>query len=282
LTEACQPEASEAMSVERPALSAMAIALAATLTAADAHAQAPRDCDGRSAGPAAVARVIDGRSFVLADGRDVRLAAIETVLPVPGDEDEARVAAALAAKAALEALLLDREIEVSVTGAGADRYSRLTAYVFAPTPAGEVLVQRELVAAGHALVSPVAASPCRRFLQAAEREARARGSGLWGAPYSAIKQAADPADILADQGRFALVQGKVASVRERAGVVYINFGQRRSNQFTATLLKRNEGAFAAGSPKALAGHTVEVRGWIEERGGPVVEVTRPEQIEIIY
>jgi hypothetical protein len=65
-------------------------------------------------------------------------------------------------------------------------------------------------------------------------------------------------------------------------VVYINFGQRWSNQFTATLLKRNEGAFAAGSPKAFAGHTVEVRGWIEERGGPVVEVTRPEQIEIIY
>jgi endonuclease YncB( thermonuclease family) len=269
------------MNVERPALSAITFALAATL-AVNAQAQAPRDCDGRSAGPAVLARVIDGRSFVLADGRDVRLASIETVLPAPGDEDEARTAAALAAKAALETLLLDREIDVSVTGAGTDRYGRLTAHVFARAPSGEILVQRELVAAGHALVSPALASPCRRFLQGAEREARARQSGLWGPPYSAVKQAADPADILADQGRFALVQGKVASVRESAGVVYINFGQRWSNQFTAMLLKRNEGAFPAGSPKALAGRTVEVRGWIEERGGPVVEVTRPEQIEIIY
>jgi endonuclease YncB( thermonuclease family) len=270
------------MNVERSALSTIALVLAATLTPVDAQAQAPRDCDGRSAGPVAVARIIDGRSFVLADGREVRLAAIEAVLPVRGDEDEARVAAAMAAKAALETLLLDREIDMSVTGASADRYGRLTAYVFGRTLSGEVPVQRELVAAGHALVSPGPASPCRRSLQAAEREARARGSGLWGAPYSVVKQAADPADILADQGRFALVQGKVASVRESAGVVYINFGQRWSNQFTATLSKRTEVAFTAGSPKALAGHMVEVRGWIEERGGPAVEVTRPEQIEIIY
>jgi endonuclease YncB( thermonuclease family) len=270
------------MNVERSALSAMAFVIAATLAAVDAQAQAPRNCDGRNAGPAVAVRVIDGRSFALADGRDVRLAGIETVLPVAGDEDEARVAAALAAKAALETLVLSREIEVSVIDAGSDRYGRLMAYVFARPPSGEVLVQRELVAAGHALVSPVPASPCRRSLQSTEREARTRGLGLWGVPYSVVKQAADPTDILGDQGRFALVQGKVVSVRESASVTYINFGQRWSNQFTATLLKRNEGAFAAGAPKALAGRMVEVRGWIEERGGPAVEVTRPEQIEIIY
>jgi endonuclease YncB( thermonuclease family) len=267
------------MNVERLALSAMAYVLATTFMAA--AAQAERSCDGTSAGPVAAARTIDGRSFVLADGREVRLAAIETVLPIPGDEDEARVAAAMAAKTALETLLLDCEIDVSVIGTGADRYGRLTAYVFARTPSGEVLIQQELVAAGHALVSPAPASPCRRALQSAERDARARGSGLWGAPYLVVRQAADPADILAEQGRFALVQGKVASVHESAGVVYINFGQRWSSQFTVTLLKRNEGVFGAVSPKALAGRTIEVRGWIEERRGPVVEVTRPEQIEIV-
>lgn len=98
-----------------------------------------------------------------------------------------------------------------------------------------------------------------------------------------VKKASDPADILADQGRFAVVRGRVASVRESAGVVYINFGQHWSNQFTATLLKRNESAFAGilVAPKALAGRTIEVRGWIEERNGPAVEVTRPEQIDII-
>jgi endonuclease YncB( thermonuclease family) len=292
------------MNVERSALSAMAVAVAA-FTASEAQA---RDCAGTSAGPAAAVRVVDGRSFVLADGREVRLADVETVLPAPGDEDEARVAAALAAKAALEKLVLNSAIDVAVTAAGSDRYGRLTAYVFASSqpgeglanpgganqrtadqggtdggaaePANELLVQSELAAAGHVVVEPLPASPCRRLLRAAEREARVRGVGLWGVPYSILKSAADPADILADQGRFAVVQGKVLSVRENAGLVYINFGQRWRDQFTVTLLKRNASRFTA--PKMLAGHEIEVRGFIEERGGPAVEVTRPEQIDIIH
>jgi endonuclease YncB( thermonuclease family) len=275
---------SEAMNIGRLTLPAMALVSVAALTAPDARAQSPRLCDGRGAGSAEVARVIDGRSFILADGREVRLAAVESLLPVPGDEDEARVAAALAAKSALDILLAHREVDLSVTGSGSDRYGRLTAWVFINPSSGGILVQRELVAAGHALVSPVPASPCRAYLQAAEREARSRRLGLWGEPYSVVKNTDDPADVLADQGRFVVAEGKVRSVRESAGIIYINFGQHRSDQFIATLLKRNEGPFAGAgvAPKALAGRMIEVRGWIEERGGPAVEVTRPEQIEIIH
>src|SRR5437868_6223685 len=100
------------MNLEGPMLSIAPLAFVLALTAFDARGQAPRDCGGRSEAPAAVARVIDGRSFLLADGREVRLAAIETPLVVPGDEDEARVQAALAAKTALETLLLGREVHL--------------------------------------------------------------------------------------------------------------------------------------------------------------------------
>jgi endonuclease YncB( thermonuclease family) len=270
------------MSLERLTLPATPLAFAAALAVCDAHAQAAAGCGGRSAGPAEVARVVDGRSFLLADGREVRLAAIETLLPVPGDQDEARAEAAQAVKAALEALVLAREVDLFIADAGSDRYRRLTAYVL--SGGGGILVQHALVASGHALVSPAVPSACRTWLQSAERTARARGRGLWGEPYSVVRNAADPADILADQGRFAVVQGKVASVRESAGIIYINFGQRWSDQFTATLLKRNEGSFthAGVTPKSLAGRTIEVRGWIEERNGPTVELTRPEQIDIVH
>lgn len=272
------------MNAERSILSAVAFLVAAALTTPAARAEMPRDCNGADAGVAKVARVIDGRSFLLADGREVRLAAIETPLLVPGDEDEARAAVAQESRAALEELVLNREIRLSSPEVAADRYGRVTAWAFAQTPSGTALVQHELVAAGHALVSPVPATPCRIYLRAAEQEARSRGLGVWGKPYSMVKNSADPADVLADQGRFVLVQGKVASVRESGGIIYINFGRRRSDQFTATLLKRNEGAFtnAGLAPKALAGRTVEVRGWVEERGGPAVDVTRPEQIEIVH
>lgn len=273
------------MNVERSTLSAIALAFAAMLTAFAAHAQVPRDCGGERETSAEVARVIDGRSFLLSDDREVRLAAIEAPLPVPGDEDEARVAAALASKRALETLSLHREVRLAVLGASPDRYGRLMAYAFIETALGEVLVQRELVAAGHALVSPATpAATCRTYLRNAEREARTRRLGLWGDPYYVVKPATYPADVLAEQGRFALVQGKVTSVRESGGVTYVNFGQRWSDRFTVTILKRNEGIFArAGlAPSALAGRNIEARGWIEERGGPAMEVTRPEQIEIIH
>jgi endonuclease YncB( thermonuclease family) len=278
------------MAVERRNLSALtfagAMALATCAPDCDASAQTlPRtapDCGGDGMVVASVARVIDGRSFLLADGREIRLAGVETLLPVPGDEDDARVAAALAAKAALEMLVLDRE--VALRSAASDRYGRLVAYVLIRTPSGETLAQHELVAAGHALVSPAPlAAPCRAYLRAAERGARAAKLGLWGDPYYVLKRAEDIADVLAEQGRFAVVGGRVASVRESGGVVYVNFGRRWSQDFTVTILKRNERMFTGAglTPKGLAGRQVEVRGWIEERGGPAIEAARPEQIEIV-
>ena len=97
-----------------------------------------------------------------------------------------------------------------------------------------------------------------------------------------MRNTEDPAGILAVRGRFAVVEGKVLSVRESGGTIYVNFGRRWSDDFTVTVAKRNERSFtAAGLPlKRLAGQHVRVRGTIEERGGPWIEATRPEQIEI--
>ena len=85
------------------------------------------------------------------------------------------------------------------------------------------------------------------------------------------------------RGRFALVEGKVVSVRESGGTIYVNFGRRWSEDFTVTIAKRNERVFSAAglAPKSLSGQRVRIRGWIEERGGPWVEAARPEQIEVL-
>jgi hypothetical protein len=124
---------------------------------------------------------------------------------------------------------------------------------------------------------------CAAELLAAERGARAENLGLWADPRHAIRKADDPAAILAERGRFTLVEGFVLSVRESGGTIYVNFGRRWSEDFTLTVQKRSERAFkAAGLElKALARRPVRVRGVIEERGGPWIEAMRPEQIEII-
>jgi len=255
-------------------------ASAQTSTQLSLPAATPRaasDCATGGGFAGEVANVVDGKSFRLADGREVRLAAIET----PSGQDDV---AGVAAKAALETAVLHRTVTVRPAGAAGDRYGRVTAYAFVMQAGAESFVQHALLAAGHALVSPAAmAAGCRAVLRAAERAARAAKLGLWSDPFHVVKDADKTADMLSEQGRFMLVTGKVASVRESGGVVYVNFGRRWSEDFTVTVLKRNERLFAGAgmTPKALAGRRIEVRGWIEERGGPAIEAARPEQIEIV-
>jgi hypothetical protein len=87
----------------------------------------------------------------------------------------------------------------------------------------------------------------------------------------------------AERGRFVLVEGKVLSVRESGATVYMNFGRRWTRDFSVTVLRRQQKAFAAAGVelKKLEGHRVRVRGWIERRGGPIIAAAAPEQIEVV-
>ena len=90
------------------------------------------------------------------------------------------------------------------------------------------------------------------------------------------------AELLAERGQFTVVEGKIWSVRESGGTIYLNFGRRWSEALTVTILKRHERMFSGAGvwPKRLENRVVRVRGWIDERNGPRIEATRPEQIEI--
>jgi hypothetical protein len=141
-----------------------------------------------------------------------------------------------------------------------------------------------LLAGGFARVGGrIGTRECATELLARERAARKAKLGLWAISYYDLLDADNPADVQAKRGRFALVEGKVVSVRESGATIYVNFGRRWTEDFTVTILKRNERSFAAAGvePKRLSGRRVRVRGWIEERGGPWIEAARPEQIELI-
>lgn len=215
---------------ETPAATAPTVAAGIARPAAVPAPRIGSDCAGEIGISGTAASVIDGRTFLFGDGREMRLAAIET--PPLASPDTAREDAGIAAKAALEALLLHRPVVVRPAGTASDRYGRLIVYAFAAAP--ETFVQREMLAQGYALLSPAAAEPrCRSLLRVAERSARTAKPGLWGDPYYEVKQADNPADVLAERGRFAVVAGLVASVRESGGIVYMNFGRRWSEDFTS-------------------------------------------------
>ncbi|MEA2981241.1 MAG: hypothetical protein QOF09_3064 [Alphaproteobacteria bacterium] len=249
----------------------------AVLCLATARAEDKSSCKAATVGAGQVRTVLDGRTVRLSDGRVVRLAGIEVSQPDEADSS------ANNARLALEHLVFNREITLMRLGPETDRYGRVVALVALQPDSSGQAVQHELLAQGHARVAAnIGDFACAANLLAAERAARAAGLGLWANPYYVMRNAEDPVGILAVRGHFAVVEGKVLSVRESGGTVYINFGRRWSDDFTVTVAKRNERSFmAAGLPlKKLTGQHVRVRGLVEERGGPWIEAAVPSQIEI--
>jgi hypothetical protein len=98
-----------------------------------------------------------------------------------------------------------------------------------------------------------------------------------------IKNAESSDDILAGIGRFTLVEGKVLSVRQAGATTYLNFGRNWTRDFAATISRRMMPAVeAAGlSVKSLENKKIRVRGVVEARGGPRIEVLRVGQIEVL-
>lgn len=239
-------------------------------------------CEGETLGSGQATTVTDGRTFGMADGREVRLAGIE----VPGQIAHERASSNQAdtARSALAALVAGQTIILKRLDADTDRYGRVSAHVLVERDGAARSVQGDLLAQGHARVAArLADRTCVLEFLALERKARAAKLGLWGDPYYEPRRADMPAEILTERGRFTLVEGKVSSVRESGGTIYVNFGTRWSQGFAITIAKRNAGLFTSAGlePKTLTGRQVRVRGWIEARTGPRVQAVRPEQIEIV-
>jgi Staphylococcal nuclease homologue len=237
-----------------------------------ARAQVSR-CGGDIIATGVVRQVTGGRTLLLADNREVALAALD----IPGGIEAA-------ATAELARLTLDKSVVLKGSEPAIDRYGRAVAHVFVGSEGLERSVQHDMVRLGVARVAArVGDGSCASELLTGERRARDAKLGLWADPRYATQRADEPAAIVAERGRLALVEGAVLSVRESGGTIYLNFGRRWSEDFTVTIAKRNERMFLAAGlePKRLERRRVRVRGFVEERGGPWIEATRPEQIEVL-
>jgi endonuclease YncB( thermonuclease family) len=245
------------------------VILAVLASAGAAHAAG---CSFAPQGEGRVAEIFDGRSFRLTDGREIRLAGIEAT---PSDPAAANKAVALTA------LLAGRDVTLRGEDDTPDRYGRQSAFVFlAPS---DTLVQNLLLAEGEALVNAeVVDKECAGILMKEEAEARLAKKGTWSRS-TAIKNAEISDDILAGVGRFAVVEGRVLSVRQAGTTTYLNFGRNWTRDFAVTISRRAMPAIeAAGiALKSLENRQIRVRGFIEARTGPRIELLRAGQIEVL-
>jgi endonuclease YncB( thermonuclease family) len=245
-------------------------AAAALLAALAADPAAAAGCTFQPQGEGRVAAVIDARSFRLEDGREVRLAGIEPVATEAANRN-----------AALAAIVKGRDVTLRGEDDEPDRYGRQPAFVFLEDSGDPVQVR--LLALGAALVSgTVTDKDCASALNAAEAAARQAKTGTWADP-AAIKNAESPGDILAGIGRFMVVEGRVLSVRQAGATTYLNFGRNWTRGFAVTISRRMIASLEAAGivPKSLENRRIRVRGWVEARQGPRIEVLRVGQIEMV-
>jgi endonuclease YncB( thermonuclease family) len=230
------------------------------------------DCAFEPQGEGHVTGVIDGRSFRLSDGREIKLAGIE---PVASDTAKAD------RTTDLSAIIAGKDVSLRGEDDAPDRYGRQGAFVF--LAGSETPVQSLLLKQGAALVSSeIAEKACAAALLEAEAEARQAQKGAW-AGSAVIKNAESTEDILAGIGRFMLVEGTVLTVRQAGATTYLNFGRRWTRDFAVTISRRNMPAVeSAGTAlKSLENRRIRVRGYVEAHPGPRIEVVRTGQIEVL-
>jgi len=227
---------------------------------------------------ARVTEIVDGDTVVLADGRQVRLVGIQAPKLPLGRAGFTPWPLAAEAKAALAALSLGREVRLAYGGRRGDRHGRVLAHLLDESGGW---VQGALLEAGMARVYSFADNralvPEMLAREAAARESR---RGIWADPFYAVRTPAEAGRYL---GRFELIEGRVLDAANVRGRVYLNFGPDWRTDFTASLDPAARRLFEAEEidPLAYRGRIVRVRGWLKSRNGPMVEITHPEQIEVV-
>ena len=229
-------------------------------------------------GPFHVAEVLDGDSLVLDDGRRVRLVGIQAPQLPRGRQDFEAWPLAMEAKAALEALALGQSVTLGFGGRRSDRHGRILAHVFL---ADGRWLQGEMLASGMARVLSLADN--RTWVAdmlALEQDARSAGRGIWALNFYRVRSAEAAALYL---GRFELVEGRVLSAAVVRGRGYLNFAEDWRQDFTVSLAPDVRRLFESEGVQVenYEGLKIRVRGWLKSFNGPMIEVTHPEQIEVL-
>jgi micrococcal nuclease len=234
------------------------------------------------AGPVrSVTRILDGDTLQLDDGSELRL--IGALAPHAHDvgADTGTWPLAEEARQALSQLVLGRSIALAFGGQRNDRYGRWLAQAVVEPEGRKEWVQGHMIARGMARAYlPPDNIACLRDLLDLERPAREGRLGLWTSAAYQIRSAESAQALLAYRHTFQLVQGRIAAVSHSRGAAYLSFtGDRRG---FAVAVKRSGGARPSGSdPDSLIGRTVLVRGWIDRRSGPIIEIESADQIESV-
>ena len=239
-------------------------------------------CSLAKAEPETVASVSPDFGLLLSDGRRASLAGLEF--------PRAAGAARDAALTRLIAWLEDVQVFVEPLATAPDRWGNWPAQVIVASskkPA-DPLVSLGVVLIGEGLARyrpDRAAAPCAKAYLQAETFPRARKVGVWAEDPEIDASTASEATLeaLAEKKGMTVLSGRVASIGETTGAIYLNFGKNRSRDASAVISRKNVPIFAAQGwiLRSLLGRRIRIRGLIETNNGPRIEISSPAEIELL-
>ncbi|MDX2306901.1 MAG: thermonuclease family protein [Hyphomicrobium sp.] len=193
-------------------------------------------------------------------------------------EDEAR--------AMVARLLATGRATISNEKIAKDRYGRRVGSVIIVRTDGAppLWVEKAMIEAGAARVAPRPGErACYALLLEAERVARQLGIGLWANPAYAVRDAGETRALFARSGRLQLIEGVVRRVTRRRTHVFIDFGGDWKRDTTSVIARKllKDGSGVERDLGPLEGRRIRVRGWVERRYGPSVDLAAYEAIEIL-
>jgi endonuclease YncB( thermonuclease family) len=240
------------------------------------------ECAGEDGGSSVVSEIRGGDTLILGDGRSLRLAG--ALIPRRGVGGDSGPGAREETERVIAGLLLGQRAALHLDAGRRDRYGRLLAQIFIEKDGQRVWVQHQIISSGLArVISSRDSRLCIAELLAAENAAREARRGYWGTGLFAVRPAGAE-DLLAGLAQnYEIIEGRVENVAEVRGRTYLNFGRNWRRDFTAAISSEAARLFPgeADSLAKLKGRLVRVRGWVENVNGPSINLTHPEQLEIL-
>lgn len=221
---------------------------------------------------AEVAKVFDGDTLLLKDGRKIRFIGINT--PEMARDERPAQAFAEAATAQLASIVAASPRIGLVYGAQRkDRYGRTLAHLY--TGQGQNIEQLLLTAG---LAATIAVPPNIGMVEcylALENQARQAKLGMWsGADYNAI-----PVDRLPPAALgFMFISGTITRLGEGKRSLWLNFDRN----VTLRVAKKDLPYFGGNDPRSWVNRKVIARGWlVQYKKQKVMQIRHPASLQLL-
>jgi len=224
-----------------------------------------------------IIEIVDADTVQLDNKRQVRLVGLQGPKLPLGRPNYPAWPLAPEAREHLVGLIGKDSLTLHFGGAREDRHGRILAHLTRPDG---LWIQGAMLEAGFARVYTF---DDNRSLIAEmltlEAGARAAKRGIWALAHYRIRT---PEDLAGTTDSFQIVEGRALAVGLSRDRAFVNFGPDYKTDFTIAIAKRDFKNFGRGfDPKRYAGQLLRVRGWVESINGPSIDVTHPEQIEVL-